>query len=69
MDLENVIHSEVRKRKKYRLVMHIHGILKKNGIIYAPLDDPIRKAGIDSTRGNASFGAYPSEGGLLKTIS
>ena len=55
MDLENVIHSEVRKRKKYRLVMHIHGILKKNGIIYAPLDDPICKAGIETHRENCVY--------------
>ena len=55
MDLENVIHREVRKTKQYRLVMHIHGILKKNGIIYTPLDDPICKAGIETHRENCVY--------------
>ena len=35
--------------------MHIHGILKKNGIIYAPLDDPICKAGIETHRENCVY--------------
>ena len=53
MDLESVIHSEVRKKNKYRMLTHICGIYK-NGT-----DEPRGRAGIrtDVENGLEDMGA------------